>query len=345
MKRLLNELLYSREDARSSEKIFLRSIAASICSILLCLACLASTTWAWFVMNISTDTTTIQAAALGVTVKAGENTIDPTEPGGGTYQLSAGDYTVTLVPKESTAVGYCLIDVIEDNAQATMRQVDAQVSAAAEEILAQLQTASGEELNAIEALTTASGQYVAEGTYYATWGSGNTFGLKIEGSGTVTLALIPQWGVPSNNIPAIDAANLLSMEGQAEEGMIRTYQASYDASADIQAAWDRINAQIPEELAPPAVEETPPEEMPAPEQVLPPAIQQPEESQPVTEEEPAVEEEPAALPESEPAEQPAEQEEPAVTPEETAPVETEAAEVSSEEEPPAEEETPAESDT
>ena len=50
------------EGQKVTEKVFRRVLASSVCSILLCMACLISTTWAWFAVSIDNEGNVIQIA-------------------------------------------------------------------------------------------------------------------------------------------------------------------------------------------------------------------------------------------------------------------------------------------
>lgn len=48
----IKELFTVPEEKKVTEKVFGRVLVSSICSVLICMACLASTTWAWFAVSI-----------------------------------------------------------------------------------------------------------------------------------------------------------------------------------------------------------------------------------------------------------------------------------------------------
>ena len=77
-----------------TEKHLRRVLISSICSILLCMTCLASTTWAWFTVSIENTDNVIQIATATASVQ-----ISPAAETdeNGAYILNAGeDYTVTV---------------------------------------------------------------------------------------------------------------------------------------------------------------------------------------------------------------------------------------------------------
>ena len=83
-------------------------LGPSVLGILLCVACLAGSVWAWFICDQSADVAEIQAASFQVNTtvmeKPGNTTVNPED---GVYVLQAGpEYTVTLQrTAESTATG------------------------------------------------------------------------------------------------------------------------------------------------------------------------------------------------------------------------------------------------
>lgn len=95
-----------------SEKIFVQSLATSLLSILLCMACLCAMTWAWFGENSSSASTTIKTAncIVDVTVSHndGENTLVLTPDVLGAYELKKEiDYTVEISVSGTARSAYC----------------------------------------------------------------------------------------------------------------------------------------------------------------------------------------------------------------------------------------------
>ncbi len=77
-----------------TEKHLRRVLVSSICGILLCMSCLAGTTWAWYTVEIENRGNEIQIA----TVTADVNVLDAeSKPdGGGNYTFETGTYTVGI---------------------------------------------------------------------------------------------------------------------------------------------------------------------------------------------------------------------------------------------------------
>ena len=79
------------EGAKVTEKMFCRVLFSSICSILLCLACLVATTWAWFTVDIINKENEIITADVEVAI----------EITGQTGSLTPEQELYTLIESES----------------------------------------------------------------------------------------------------------------------------------------------------------------------------------------------------------------------------------------------------
>lgn len=73
-----------------TEKHLRRVLISSICSILLCMTCLVSTTWAWFAVSIVNTDNVIQIGTPEVTVTVNGASFTPGD------SLSTGEYLVTI---------------------------------------------------------------------------------------------------------------------------------------------------------------------------------------------------------------------------------------------------------
>ena len=85
--------------------MFAKVLISSVCSILLCVACLLGTTWAWFAVSLENTENEIRIAEVipMVEVKCGDNLILPSENGG--YALETGTYSVGVrVKNDATSV-------------------------------------------------------------------------------------------------------------------------------------------------------------------------------------------------------------------------------------------------
>ena len=68
----IKELFTVPEGQKVTEKVFHRVLISSICSILLCMSCLVSTTWAWFTVSIENQGNEIQIVDLMVQINGAE---------------------------------------------------------------------------------------------------------------------------------------------------------------------------------------------------------------------------------------------------------------------------------
>ena len=100
----IKELFTVPEGTRITEKMFGKVLLSSICSILLCMVCLVSTTWAWFTVSIDNKGNEIRIATVTpiVEIKAGNTVVSPVDDTG--YTLNEGIYTIG-VRLENDATG------------------------------------------------------------------------------------------------------------------------------------------------------------------------------------------------------------------------------------------------
>ena len=121
----MKELFAVPEGKKITEKMFGRVLISSVCSILLCMACLIGTTWAWFTVSIENEGNEIQIAEVipSVVIKVGDTPVSPVD---GAYTLEAGTYEVTIrldnnatgaddLNKTQRNVVYVVISVIQDS--------------------------------------------------------------------------------------------------------------------------------------------------------------------------------------------------------------------------------------
>ena len=77
----------------------------SVLGFALCFVCLAATTWAWFVVSVTSDSNTIQTASFDVEVYLDGSTTPVAADANGDYTLSTGKYIVKM-SKTGDANGY-----------------------------------------------------------------------------------------------------------------------------------------------------------------------------------------------------------------------------------------------
>ena len=93
----IKELFTIPEGEKVTEKLFGRVLISSICSILLCMACLAGTTWAWYTVSIENRGNEIQIATVNanVDIQDGENNAVNADPNG-RYTFGLGTYMAQI---------------------------------------------------------------------------------------------------------------------------------------------------------------------------------------------------------------------------------------------------------
>lgn len=107
----IKELFTVPEGKKVTEKVFARVLLSSVCSILLCMACLAGTTWAWFTVSLENRGNEIRIAQITANTKVttADSEITPAEDG--SYTLTAGTYSISIgLKQEETAEAANLLE-------------------------------------------------------------------------------------------------------------------------------------------------------------------------------------------------------------------------------------------
>ena len=100
----LKDLFTVPSGQKVTEKHMRRVLISSICSILLCMTCLVSTTWAWFAISIENEQNEIVTAELtdlltDLTVRQGETRIEPSNDGSFSIKKDTEyELTITRIP-------------------------------------------------------------------------------------------------------------------------------------------------------------------------------------------------------------------------------------------------------
>lgn len=108
MKKLLHELFDMEENGKIREKAMLARITVSVIVIVACLVAISSSSYAFFVSNVSSGSNVVTAASFDLALE-----IDGVQYSDTCVTLQAGTYTITLRKTEdSTAsTGFCQIKV------------------------------------------------------------------------------------------------------------------------------------------------------------------------------------------------------------------------------------------
>lgn len=90
----IKELFTVPEGTKVTEKLFGKVLLSTVCSILLCMACLVSTTWAWFTLDIENKDNGITIAKVTpIPEILGDSPVSMEE---NVYTLNEGTYSVSL---------------------------------------------------------------------------------------------------------------------------------------------------------------------------------------------------------------------------------------------------------
>lgn len=93
----IRTLFHIPEGEKVTDKALGRVLISSICSVLLCMACLVSTTWAWFAVSMENTENVIQIATVTETVTVtGTESNAVIEPTDGAYKLDNGSYKIRV---------------------------------------------------------------------------------------------------------------------------------------------------------------------------------------------------------------------------------------------------------
>ena len=118
MRKLYNEFFYIPKHGKVREKVMLTRIAMTVTIVIMCLAAMSITAYAYFSHNVTSGSNIIKAANfdanVSITIKDSSN--DPvtvTKDGKvQTANLDAGKYTIELTKGNSTAdTGFCVISI------------------------------------------------------------------------------------------------------------------------------------------------------------------------------------------------------------------------------------------
>ena len=116
----LRSLMFFERGQKISERQLVQMVAISVCGILLCMACLAGTTWAWFTVSLHSRENQIQVGQFSVSVAVAADG-ETLEQVGECYTLAQGEYTVTLTNTGTTNAG-CILRLAQDG-QADQEQI------------------------------------------------------------------------------------------------------------------------------------------------------------------------------------------------------------------------------
>lgn len=113
MKTLYYKYLHIPKDGKIRESVMVARTALTVVVLLICLAGISLTAYAWFSCSVVSSTTTLIAADfdldVSVTVTQGSSVKEPNTDG--TYSLQEGStYTVVLTKTGSASTGFCILE-------------------------------------------------------------------------------------------------------------------------------------------------------------------------------------------------------------------------------------------
>lgn len=111
------------ENEKVTEKHLMRVLISSVCSILLCMTCLVSTTWAWFTVSISSENNVIGIGQwtepTAVTEETTQATTENTEVTEATTEATEEvTETTTEAAEETTEVSEETTEATEETTEA-----------------------------------------------------------------------------------------------------------------------------------------------------------------------------------------------------------------------------------
>lgn len=92
----LKDLFTVPTGQKVTEKHLRRVLISSICSILLCMTCLVSTTWAWFAVSIENTGNIIEIASITTNVDISVDGVSVDSQDDGSYVLDVGNYGISI---------------------------------------------------------------------------------------------------------------------------------------------------------------------------------------------------------------------------------------------------------
>lgn len=115
MKELYNEYFHIPKHGKIRDKVMLIRTAITAIIMIVCLAAMSITAYAYFSYNVSSGSNIIKAADfdlnIAVTVTNDETTDTVTATEDNTYTLSNGTYTVSLEKAGTAKTGFCIIEI------------------------------------------------------------------------------------------------------------------------------------------------------------------------------------------------------------------------------------------
>ncbi len=109
MKKWLDHMFYYPKHMKEKDDNFIRLVAPSLVGAVICLACLAGVTWAWFGTSIQSSSNRISAASYDLTVIVNSQSEPLTRQDDGAYHINLEknqQYEIKLTGSGNATVGY-----------------------------------------------------------------------------------------------------------------------------------------------------------------------------------------------------------------------------------------------
>ncbi len=124
MRKLYNEFFYIPKYGKVREKAMLTRLTMTIAVVIMCLAVMGITAYAYFSHNITSSFNMIKAANFDLTVSVAvtnnETTDTVTATTDNTYTLTSGTYTVSLKKTGTAKTGFCIVEITVGEAKTTL---------------------------------------------------------------------------------------------------------------------------------------------------------------------------------------------------------------------------------
>lgn len=170
MKNRIQSIRYLNKHKVATDKNIFRLLIPSMLVVILCMACLATTSWAWFTASIFTDAQILTAASYTIDVTITDSKSNVVD---NSTTLNANEtYTVTLLASGTASEGHCIVNDGSQNLYTSSLTPNNQLT-----------FTLIPDTNAIY-------------TFTAVWGSY---------SGTPTITHNTTIGTPTNNVPTNDS--------------------------------------------------------------------------------------------------------------------------------------------
>lgn len=115
MEKFYNEYFHIPKNGKISEKVMFMRVVITAILMIICLAAMSLTAYAYFSHNVSSGSNIIKAAEFDVTVAVTVTKDETSEKvearDDGSYLLTSGTYSVSLTKAGTATTGFCIVDI------------------------------------------------------------------------------------------------------------------------------------------------------------------------------------------------------------------------------------------